>query len=189
MLKSHDNNLSIQIIQNNTITDDADKKIRLALAESFPHNSHHFQRTRKWFSEAEWNVIVFSSDEHIAGFMAVIERIISIGSNSQKIKIFGPQNVMVAPQWRKTGVVREMMNTAVSRAEQDGIEAGLLFCRKPLADKVYGPLGWKEIHDTVYVNRNQELKIPRPSHDLAMMYPLSVTEFPPGDIDLYGPDW
>jgi hypothetical protein len=81
-----------------------------------------------------------------------------------------------------------MMSIAMEQANRDGFDAGLLFCREQM-QTVYGPMGWHKLDSDVYISDDKEGKRLIPAKNITMFYPIGTRQFPPGDIDLAGPDW
>ena len=77
---------------------------------------------------------------------------------------------------------------AMTEADGRGLDAGLLFCIDAV-EAVYSRMGWQRIDSDVYLFDEGDGKMPIPSKNITMFYPLGKRQFPPGDIDLAGTDW
>ena len=184
-----DSGLTIKIIENSDISSDLDEAIRDGLVESYPADSEYYSRRRAWHSIPEWVVCALTEDGTVAGFMAVVERQVTVGWDSIPVAVAGLQGVFVSPPWRKTGLFDSIMECALEEARKRGLDAGLLFCLPVLENKVYGRFGWKIIDVEVLMEDHSGVKVPLPPKNIAMVIPLNIEKFPEGDIDLNGPDW
>ena len=183
------NDITIKIIKNREVSPDLDNDIREGLVECYPKDRELFSRQRAWHSTPEWIVCALTAEGKVAAYVAIVEREITVGEKSIPIKIAGPQGVFVRPPWRKTGLSDRIMETAMAEARSLGLDAGLLFSRKAVADKVYSRMGWKEVKSNVLMEDSDRKKVSRPDHEVAMYLSLSVRQFPEGDINLNGPDF
>ena len=181
--------LIIKIIENCNISPDLDEAIRDGLVESYPADREYYSHRRTWHSIPEWVVCAMTEERTVAGYMAVVERQVTVGQDSIPVTAAGLQGVFVSPPWRKTGLIDRIMKCTLEEARKRGLDAGLLFCLPVLENKVYGRLGWKKIDVEVLMEDNSGVKVPLPAKNIAMVIPLNIEKFPEGDIDLNGPDW
>jgi hypothetical protein len=189
MSPANSKDLDIIIIKNSNISPDLDHAIRKGLVECFPKDREHFSNNRAWHSTPDWIVYGKTSDGVIAAHAAIVERVVTIGQSSMQVKVAGLQSFCVCPSWRKTGLSNRIMEIVLDESHKRGLEAGLLFCREVLAEKVYHRMGWEKVDAKVFMENVEGTKIPRPSKDIALSIPLAIEKFPGGDIDLNGPDW
>ena len=180
--------IHFEIFNEADISDELDKAIRTGLVECFPDDREHFTRQRWWHSKPSWSICGFDPEGNVAGNVSIVERNVSVGKDSCRIMVAGIQNFIVLPHWRKTGLSDRLMALVLGEAQQRGLDAGLLFCI-PALERVYNRMGWKKIDFAVYMRNESGLREPIPSKNIAMMVPILVEQFPPGDVDLMGPDW
>lgn len=184
-----DNGLAISIIQNSDVTPDLDRELRDALVECYPEDRNFFSRCRAWHSEPEWIVCAFTPDGTVAAHTAVIGRTVTVGRDAIPVTIAGLQSVFVRPAWRKTGLSGRIMDAVLDEAGDRSLDAGLLFCLPVLCEKVYGRMGWRKLDTNVFMADTSGAVVPLPEKNIAMTYPITLNEFPAGDIDLQGRDW
>jgi hypothetical protein len=97
--------------------------------------------------------------------------------------------VFVLPDQRGKGLSDRVMVAAMKEAAAGHYDCGLLFC-VPELEKVYARCGWKRLADVPVIRIDERrTEVPIPGKNIAMFYPLKVTEFPPGRIHLQGNDW
>ena len=180
---------AISVIKNKNVSPELDSAIREGLVECYPEDREFFSRCRFWHSVPEWIVCAFTSDGTVAGHTAIVERVITVGQDAVPVKVAGIQSVFVRPPWRKTGLSGRIMEIVLEEARSRDLDAGLLFCLPVLGDKVYGNMGWRQLDTAVFMKDDSGGRVPLPSKNIAMTIPITIREFPSGDIDLRGPDW
>lgn len=181
------NTLTFTIVEEKEMPEPLDLGIRELLVECFPHHAGHYSRTRAWHSRPSWAVTARTPDGTIAAHCAVVERTVAV-ADGRRVTVSGIQGFSVRPVWRKTGLSDRMMAIALTAARRRGMEAGLLFCA-PCLERVYGRMGWRPVHFPVTMRDGEGNSAPIQENNIAMVIPLTIEEFPPGDIDLLGPDW
>ena len=76
------------------------------------------------------------------------------------------------------------MNEAVLRH----VGFGLLFC-VPGLERFYRSIGWSRAHSPVIMLDEQGRPGPLPAKNITMVIELANDSYPPGTINLLGPDW
>jgi len=183
--------LKIEIFNENEISSELDRKIRKGLCTSFPQYADHFGETRSWHGVYPVSSVVgFSDDENsrVIAHVGIVQRQILVNRNN-KLVIFGIQNVFIHPDHRGSGLLGSLLNMVVEYVEDGSFDCGLLFCI-PELERVYNRFSWKKINNPriVKVDENDKEEL-IPEKNIAMFYPLRLTEFPEGDVNLQGNDW
>lgn len=179
--------MKIKIIQEIEITEKIDRGIRDGLCRCFPPDTEIFSNSRGWHgSMPSWNVIIEDS-ERVAAHVGIIDRIVKAGS--RQLRVAGIQNVFVLTEYRGQGLFDKLMDASMKEAERLGFDAGLLYC-VPALGKVYARCGWKLLpkEEIIRIDENGS-EVAIPGKNIAMFFPLKVTEFPAGTIHLQGNDW
>ncbi len=177
----------LEIIQENKITAEVDKKIRSLLCHCFPNSKGYFSKKRSWNDVAPAYSLLFEENKKIHGHVGVILR--TIQAVEEKIKIAGIQSLAVFKTLRGTGLAKELMVEAMEVALSKGIEFGLLFC-VPELEKYYKKLGWKTVSEPVIMLDPHGNKVSIPSKNICMVIALKKKKpFPKGPIDIKGRDW
>ena len=180
--------LDFRIVDENDITAELDRAVREGLVKCFPTESEHFSRQRWWHSPQSWTAVALEPDGTVASGLCIIERDITVGSEGKIIKIAGVGNVIALPRWQGTGLVDRVMALALEECRRRGFEAGLLFCL-PVLERIYRRMSWRKINADVFMLDKSGVRVPLPVKNIAMTIPLTLGEFPEGDIDLKGRDW
>lgn len=180
--------MEIQVINETDIGQRLDEEIRQGLCECFPPDKEIFSKTRSWHgSFPAWCVLVLENDQILA-HVGIVDRVIEV-NHDHRLRIAGIQNVYVLPAGRGKGLCDKLMIKSMEEAESRGFDCGLLFCI-PDIQKVYSRCGWQLLprEKVIRVDESgQDVELP--TKNIAMFYPLKVTEFPPGRIHLQGNDW
>jgi len=161
-----------------------DAEIRALLVECFPHDREHYSKIRWWHSLPAWTVIARAGGE-LVSHLAMIERTVFVGKDRFPVRIAGVQSFCVKKEFRGTGLSDTMMEAALGRMKERGIDAGLLFCL-PVLEKIYNRMGWQKIDARAFI-RDAVGKREIPAKNITMACPAE--KFPAGDIDLAGDDW
>lgn len=183
------NGFDLTIINDNEMPADIDASIREGLAECFPHNAEHYRAMRPWHSIPEWVICLTDGNSNVVSHMAIVERTVKVGTERIPVTVAGLQGVFVRPQWRKNGFVDYMMGIMLEEAKNRGTDAGLLFCKPEIEQKVYGRFGWRKIDVNFILTDDKGVKSIRHPKDIGMAIPLNIDSFPCGDVDLNGMDW
>jgi GNAT superfamily N-acetyltransferase len=187
MNTSH-NNIRFSVISEDKISPSLDNAIRKTLVVCFPADREYFQARSWWHCVPIYRVLGRSGEDSIVAHAAIVERTVIVGDNISKVRVAGVQSFCLLPDYRGTGLSDRMMSIAMEQANRDGFDAGLLFCREQM-QTVYGPMGWHKLDSDVYISDDKEGKRLIPAKNITMFYPIGTRQFPPGDIDLAGPDW
>jgi len=183
--------LKVKIFSEKEITPEVDRKIREGLCISFPQDADHFRRTRGWHDiYPVHSLIVFSDDGRklVIAHAGIVHRKILINGYGE-LSIFGFQNVFIHPDFRGRGLLDLLMTEIPGIAANGGYDCGLLFC-VPELEKVYSGFSWKKIMNKEILSVDGEgIMKPIPAGNIAMFYPLSIRDFPDGDVNLQGYDW
>ena len=182
------NNISLCVINEEDISPELDRAIRETLVVCFPADREYFQRQSWWHCVPVYRVLGRDDKGSVAAHVAVVERAVTVGPNSSKVRVAGIQSCCVLPCYRGTGLSDKMMSVAMEEANRRGFDAGLLFCLDQL-ETVYGRMGWSRLDAAVYVADDKEGKTSIPAKNITMFCPLKARQFPAGDIDLVGTDW
>ncbi len=180
--------MELLVIDESEMTPEMDAGIREGLCECFPADADVFSRTRAWHgSLASWSILLREPSGHIVAHTGVVDRKILAGD--VPLHVAGIQNVFVLPDQRGKGLSDRVMVAAMKEAAAGHYDCGLLFC-VPELEKVYARCGWKRLADVPVIRINERrMEVPIPGKNIAMFYPLKVTEFPAGRIHLQGNDW
>jgi GNAT superfamily N-acetyltransferase len=183
--------LNIEIFREAQITRELDEKIRDGLCFSFPQDAGFFRKTRFWNGIIPVSAVLgFSDDESrsVIAHMGIVQRRILV-NRRKELFIFGIQNVFIHPDYRGTGVLGSLMDAVSGFVRAESYDCGLLFC-VPELEKVYSRFSWKKIYNS-RISKVDEAgeEILISEKNIAMFYPLSLTVFPAGDINLRGYDW
>jgi hypothetical protein len=176
-----------RIVPEEFVTAEEDAAIRAALCLCFPANVDVYSRTRGWHgSLPAWSVIVEHQGQVIA-HGGIVERKIRAGL--EDVLVAGVMGVLVAPEYRKKHLFRQIMTLAMEEAYRRNFDLGVLFCFPELIP-LYGALGWRLLSGR-RVTRIDESGLPQPipAKNVTMFYPLHRSDVPPGDIHLRGNDW
>ena len=182
------NDVSLSIVNEQDISPQLDRAIRELLVVCFPADRQYFERQSWWHCVPVYRVLGKNDKGTIVAQTAVVERIVIVGPAFSKVRVVGIQSFCVLRDYRRTRLSNKMMSVAMEEASKRGFDAGLLFCREPL-EKVYGEMGWSRLDAAVYKTNEQKSKTLMPPAGITMFYPLTISQFPPGDIDLDGTDW
>lgn len=179
--------LMFEVVDDTAVDMELDRRIRETLVTCFPADAEHFSRDRSWHTRPAWVVVALDSDGGVAAHCAMVERTVAVGGHA-RVTVVGVQGFSVMPGWRGTGLSDRIMERALEESRRRGVDAGLLFCL-PELEKVYARTGWCTLRAEVLMRDDTGASAPIPGKNIAMAVPLGISSFPPGDIDLLGPDW
>ncbi len=183
--------MNIRCYKEKEITEELDLKIREGQCRSFPQYADTFKNSRYWHGILPVSsVVVFSDDESssVIAHIGIIQREIIVAGND-RLSVFGIQNVFILPEYRGQGLLDKMMGEIIRIVESGGYDCGLLFC-VPELEKVYSRFSWKKIFNaSISAVDDEGLVSPISAATIGMFYPLTIREFPEGDINLQGYDW
>ena len=178
--------MEIRIIDESEITDRQDGAIKKLLCRCFPKDAAIFSQRRGWHGYLPaWSVLLKDGDDLVA-HASVIERAVLVGDIV--LQIAGVGNVCVTPERRGEHLARLVLEKTMTEARARGYDCGMLSCNAHL-EPLYTRLGWHVPTDreVIRVEVGEEKPF-REGHRL-MVYPLVVTELPPGRIHLQGDSW
>ncbi len=179
--------MDLKLLMNAEVNQALDSEIRRGLCESFPPDVEFFSKTRSWHGSYPAWIVFIDDNGKIAAHVGVVDRTVEI--SGRKLRVAGIQNVYVLGEYRGQHLCDKIMNRAMEEAAKQEFDCGLLFC-VPGLTKVYARCGWTEFSpDRVIRTDEKGEKIPLPSKNTAMYYPLKIKSFPQGTIDLCGNDW
>ena len=176
-----------KVINEKEISTETDQKIKQGLCICFPDNYDFFSTSRAWNGVSpEFSVVGFENGDIVA-HAGVIRREILIG-DSTKLTIFGLQNVFVLPEFRGKSLLTPIMHQIEESVNERNFDCGLLFC-KPKLEKVYSKYSWKKLSNRVIrIDENGQATSLK-EKDIAMFFPLIISNFPKGNINLQGREW
>ncbi len=136
-------------------------------------------RGYQW-SDNDWNLWLRSEGEFIS-HVGVVDRIVTAGG--QPLRIGGVGAVATAPEWRRRGYARQLMEAAaVFMRDELRVRAGLLLCGDEMAP-YYGRLGWQTVPSPLLVDQPQGKVVMAAT---IMVLPFDETPWPAGTVDLCG---
>ncbi len=176
------------IVEEKNISDDMDIAIRDGLVESFPLDVEYFSKQSWWHSRPQWRTLAQDDKGQVVGHIAIVIREVLVGVDLVPVKVAGIQSLFVCQKMQGTSLSDRLMKIAMRRADEQGLEAGFLFCI-PELEKVYGSMGWQKIDADVLMKDEKGNTVSIPGKNITMMYPLKRKDFPVGDVDIAGEDW
>ena len=175
-----------EIFEESQIDEALDAEIRKTLVACYPHNEHIFSKTRCWRGNQPFYTVILRDGQTVCAHAAVIDRTISM--DGKPIHVAGIGNVGVIPDYRGQALSHIVVNAAMQKAEQAGFDCGLLFTHRPI-EKIYASIGWFEIHDQTFIRTEKDRQIQLEADRVRMFFPLKITAFPKGTVDLQGDRW
>jgi GNAT superfamily N-acetyltransferase len=135
---------------------------------------------------AQMGTVPFFPPSRVLAHAGIVQRTITAGGCP--LRVAGVQNVFVLPEFRRQGLSGRVLQAGMEEAGSRGFDCGLLFCVPPL-ETLYAACGWTALGPREIVRTEEGRRQPLPGENVAMFYPLGVTTFPGGLIDLCGNDW
>lgn len=179
--------LELQVIDEAAMPPVLDREIRDFLGRCFPADASAFSASRHWHGSAPaYSAICRDARPGLAGHVGVVVRPVRAGT--EVIRIFGIQNMAVAPDRRGTGVGLALMQAVLDEARRRGIAAGILFC-VPELEAYYARTGWRRHDVEVRMDFAGQRDIPIPGTNICMVHECPGSAFPAGNIHLQGADW
>lgn len=186
-MKAHRMPLDIRIVDEAAMPPELDVEIRAFLCVCFPADASPFSQSRHWHGSAPaYSVVCRDGRPAIAGHVGVVLREIRVGAD--RCRIFGIQNMAVAPDRRGTGTGTVLMQAVLDEARRRGIGYGVLFCVSEL-ERYYARTGWRRRDGDVHMDYAGGRDIPIPGKNICMVHERPGRAFPAGDIHLLGADW
>ena len=180
--------MTFYLLEESQLTPQLEEIICGGLVTCFPNDVELFSKSSWWHSKPSWRILAMTDSDTIAGHIAMIERPINVGNLCETVQIAGVQSVFVMPNQRGTGLSAKLLQLSMANAIKRKLDSGVLFC-VPELEKVYAAMGWHKINDLVYMQDDAGKKVPLPSKNITMIYPIDNFNFPPGIIHLNGHDW
>jgi len=177
----------MKIIEESAMSDSLDQGIKAGLCRCFPADQKVFSKTRGWHgSMPAWSVI-YEDAGTIVAHVGIVDRIIKAGNHP--LRVAGIQNVFILPEYRGQGLADTILKVSMKAAGEKGFDAGLLYCL-PVLGKIYTRCGWKLLPEENIIRIDETgVEQTLPDKNMAMFFPLKVSEFPAGTIHLQGNDW
>jgi GNAT superfamily N-acetyltransferase len=176
----------LELVAEAQLSPELDRAIRELLCVCFPPDVAVFSQSRHWHGSAPAYSLVQRQGGAAVGHVGVVVREIRAGRSP--VLIAGIQNLAVRPDGRKSGLGPELMTAAMAEARRRQIPFGLLFC-VPALEKFYRALGWVVLPVDATMRDEAGRSVPIPGKNICMALSLGPAPFPPGDLDLRGPDW
>jgi len=177
---------SIEIVEENVLQPDEDRQIRELLCLCFPEWAETFRHCRIWHSTTPIYSVLARQEERIVGHIAVVVRTITTTWNF-RYNVASIQGVSVAPDQRRAGLARCLLQKALKEAEKRGFLFAILYCKEFLVS-YYTEQGWKLADDSVVMWNSRDLPISMRSN-CPMYYELGNVPFPEGPLDVHSPSW
>ena len=178
--------LPVDIIEENVLHPEEDRQIRELLCLCFPDWIEIFRHHRIWHSTPPIYSILVREKGQIVGHIAIVVRTITTTWNF-RYNVASVQGVCVAPDKRRAGLARRMLQEALREADRRGFLFAILYCKEFLVP-YYIAQGWKLADDSVIMWNSRDLPITMRSN-CPMYYELSNVPFPEGPLDVHSPSW
>ncbi len=130
-------------------------------------------------------LVVWDGDQWVSS-LEIAARDIRVGDTS--LFVGGLSGVMTPPEFRGKGYAAAGVKRADEYICQElGLPFALLVTSSELAERLYGPLGWKVVADSLIYHQDGEARL---MDDTAVMvFSCTNQPWPAGVIDLCGPPW
>ncbi|MBN1127155.1 MAG: GNAT family N-acetyltransferase [Sedimentisphaerales bacterium] len=178
--------MNIRVLDEQAVTPEMDEAIRNTLTVCFPHNQDLFSKTRQWRGNIPLFSVVACDGNCIAAHVAVVDRTIRVGN--VLLQVAGVGNVCARPEYRKTGLIDQVLALTVDEARQRKFPVGLLFCRDYVR-AVYERNGWKILPNQPCTRVEGNREIPVGPDNPRFWIHLNQDLFPTGPIHLLGDKW
>ena len=176
----------IEIVEEIDLQPDEDRQIRELLCQCFPDWAETFRHSRLWHRTPPIYSVLLRQDGQIIGHIAVVVRTITTTWNF-RYNVASIQGVSVAPDQRRAGLARQLLQAALQEAEKRGFLFAILYCKELLVP-YYASQGWKLADDSVVMWNSRDLPIFMQSN-CPMYYELKDVPFPEGPLDVHSPSW
>ena len=168
------------------MTPATDRAIRRLLCVCFPADAEAYTQRRAWHGSTPAYTLVSRRADLIAGHLAIVIR--TVRCADQPATVAGVQSLCVAAPYRGTGLAGRLMSGALDEARRRKVPFGMLFCDLRL-EPLYRTLGWSQAVRPVIMLDEHGESVPIPGKNTCMLIELGQQCFPPGPLDLEGPDW
>ncbi len=188
--------IKYQILSEDQITPELNRKLTVYLSELFPEWKEVFAHHRAWHDAPPiWSTLAYRAENNstilekefpytIVGHVGIVERTITTCWN-WRYRVASFQGVSVAPSDRKKGIGRRLLQFSLEEARRRNYPFAILFCKEAMVP-YYESLGWKLPEDSMIMWRDRELPIPMRSN-CPMYQELENLAFPEGPIDVHNP--
>ena len=178
--------LPIEIVEENDLQLDEDRQIRELLCLCFPDWAETFRCCRTWHNTPPIYSVIARQRGQIVGHIAVVVRTITTTWNF-RYNVASIQGVCIAPDKRRAGLARCLLQEALQEATKRGFLFAILYCKEFLVP-YYTAQGWKLADDSVVMWNSRDLPISMRSN-CPMYYELGDFPFPEGPLDVHSPSW
>jgi len=178
--------LPIEIVDENDLQPDEDQQIRDLLRLCFPDWSDIFRQHRTWHSTPPIFSVIVRERGQIIGHIAVVVRTITTTWNF-RYNVASIQGVCIAPDKRRTGLARHLLQETLREAASRGFLFAILYCKELLVP-YYLSQGWKLADDSIVMWNSRDLPISMRSN-CPMYHELGDVPFPEGPLDVHSPSW
>ena len=172
----------VEIIDEHSLQPEDDLQIRELLCLCFPDWAETFQQHRLWHNTPPVYSVIIRGKGEIIGHIAVVVRTITSTWNF-RYNVASIQGVCVAPNRRRIGLSRHLLQATMREAAHRGFLFAILYCKEFLVP-FYTSQGWKLADDSVVMWNCQDLPISMQSN-CPMYYELTETPFPEGPLDVH----
>ena len=177
--------MQTRIIDEEDIDPRLDQAIRDLLVLCFPHRREVFSAARRWRGNVPLYSVVVQDHDVLCANVAVVDRTIRVAD--RLLRVAGVALVAVAPAFRGRRLIDGALVAAMKEAAARKFDCGFLFTHRP-TNRIYARNGWIEIAvQTTRIEDSQEIQMP--PENVRMFHPLTMKDFPPGDIHLLGDKW
>ncbi len=178
--------METKVLLNDQITQEIDSAIRRTLIVTFPHEADHFAKSRTLYDNEPYITSVIMDGSVAAAHAAVIKRTVSVGNNLYKCA--GIANVAVLPNYRGKKIGRHALKAALTDAAVKDFDFAMLFAKDSLRN-YYAKCGFISIPQSTVTHFSKGKETVIPGSRVIMYFPLSIKDFPPGNIHLRGTRW
>jgi len=187
-MKVQMNELDLSVVLEHDVNGFLEAQLIEALMECYSEEAWYFRKQSWWHSKPSWRVIAQEEDGRIVGHFAVVLRDVQVGDKMMPVSVAGIQGVFVRQAYRGIGLSDRIMEKTMENVGRQNLDAGMLFCI-PKLEALYSRMGWGKINAAISFIGESGEKENMEEKNIAMVYPVKLKEFPPGDIDLNGCDW
>ncbi len=175
-----------RIIKEDEISEKLDAAIRKTLAICFPHRKDTYSKTYYSYDNKPVFSVVIENGGDCCAYVGVIDRTIKLGG--KEYRVAGVQNICVLPEYRGRRLSDTVLKAEMQEAHTRRFDFGLLFTQKKIK-RVYTRNGWIEIKNRKFIHTENGVNVGMPPESVKMYYPLTVKDFPTGDVNLLGNKW
>ncbi|MCL2648000.1 MAG: hypothetical protein FWD61_13480 [Phycisphaerales bacterium] len=179
----------LRLLYESQITPQLDAALADLICLANPHEREIFRlHGRGWHGVKPLYCTFIEFNSQPIAYVGIADRTIRVGPENCLLRIAGPQNVSVHPNYRGQALSISALAHAMGEAQKLHFDAGLLFCSANL-QRLYSKTGWLTLPNIPITRTQDNQDLPLPEHNIAMFLPLQTKTFPPGPIHLQGNDW